>query len=583
MLRGIDRNQVMKEKVSAYDRKKMTNHTEGRKYIMKRKMKGSLIALMALSQVTGIVASPILTVQAQTFTLTTQATEQLNKTKEAVIKMETSPTKEAVKAAMDSFIYLFSKNSTDKEGDMALLENAHAASQFNRIIVGLNKQNASTKNELTIYFFNHMGLRYGNERSFYYEDFLEALTDNTTDAATHEKLMLASGQLNQMFVDVPGLEGDSKGLDKEAKGDLYHIKDGQLKAINPLPQDPGAEALKPAPVESVEVDSNIPMGSTDEFDQADLDSTWQDIYYEVVDGKPVRVTITYTNINGKVTSEVKRENVAEHEAYAGTAEDWEFLLSGASSEDLLQDLTLDSTQEEEDEKSNLTLHYTVTKGTDDVYYYDTGMRVTVNKETNKEEATYQQVKDVLYQLALRAEGYLAEDEDKFLIVVEGQPVLIRESKEMYNKEEVEAMFKGFETVDMRIMPTRIGTTASLEEQLVSGQEQSVKVNGEDANLTHHPLVEDSHVLLSIEELASLLDLDFEVKDKKHIVSNDKHSVAYEENVKAVTVDGEVKETATPSIRNEAGALMGDITEVLTTFEIEMVWDEEESTILLQTK
>jgi len=351
-----------------------------------------------------------------------------------------------------------------------------------------------------------------------------------------------------------------------------------LKAIYPMDVTPGPDELKERPIETVEVNHDISSGITEEFDLTDLDTTWEDVYYETVDGKPIRVTVTYTQVNGETTSTVKREVVPEHVAYAGTEDDWAFVNDSSEVVDIIdiEDAGVTS-EEDENTRSNMTLHYTVTKGTDEVYYYDTGMRVS-----KEDVASYQQVKDVLYQLALRAEGYLAEDEGKFLIVVEGKPILIREAKETYTKQEVEAMFKGFGSVDMRIMPTRIGTTASLEEQLVSGKAQSVTVNGEEANLNHHPLVEDGHVLLSIGELADLLNIDYSEDGSKLTLTNEKNTLIYEENVKAVTLNGVAIDTATPSIRNEDGALMGDITEFLNVFHVDMIWDEENSTIQLET-
>lgn len=540
---------------------------------MNKKIKGSVLSLVALTQLAGIAVQPATTVYAnETWTMTSDATERLNNVKNAVSKMEASPNKETIKQAMDSFTKLYSGKPDHSDGDMALWENGHADTQFKKILSALNKQGQSVHNELTMHFFNQMGLRFGNDEAYYYNKHLTDLVDNTKDPTTHDKLMTGAGELNHVYF------FDPEEIKKDSNGNAFHIVDGEIKMTNPIDKTVDAETAAPEVLPELDIDHTVGSGVEDaDGEVVAMDDTWEDVFYDLVDGKTMKIVVTYTRKNGQVTSVEKRTVVPDSELYAGTAEDWAILNQATAETEGEGDLLIEDDAIEE-EKSNNTLHYTVTKGTDDVYYYDTGMRV--DKDGN---ASYQQVKDVLYQLALRAEGYLAEDEGKFLIVVEGKPVLIREKKSEYNKKEIEEMFKSFGTVDMRIMPTRIGTTASLEEQLVSGKEQTVKVNGEDANLKHHPMVEDGQVLLSIAELSEVLGLKYEANDTKHTVSNDDHSITYEENVKAVTVDGKVKELTTPSILNENGVLMGDISELLELFGVKMVWDEENSAILLETK
>lgn len=541
---------------------------------MNRKLKGSVLSLVALSQLAGIAMQPVMTVYAnETWTMTTDATERLNKVKDAVSKMEASPNKESIKHAMNSFVQLYSAKEEHADGDMALLENGHADEQFKKILNTLHKQDGGVQNELSLYFFNQMGLRFGNDQAYYFNDHLTDLVENTKDPAMNDRLMSGAGELNHIYFFKP------EETKENSNGDLFHIVDGNIKLINPIDKTVDAETNASEVLPDLEIDHSLDSGESeaDDSEAIPMDDTWEDVFYEIIDGKPMKIVVTYTRINGEVTSVERQFEVPFSEAFAGTEEDWKIINEGTAEVEGVADLVVEDEAIEE-ERSNNTLHYTVSKGTDDVYFYDTGIRV--DKDGN---ASYQQVKDVLYQLAIRSEGYLAEDEGKFLIVVEGKPVLVREEKATYNKAEIEAMFKSFKSVEMRIMPTRIGTTASLEEQLVSGKEQTVKVNGKDANLKHHPMIEDGQVLLSIEELAALLQLKYESDKTKHTVSKDDHRIVYEENVKAVTVDGKVKELSTPSVLNKEGALMGDITELLNLFGVDMIWDEEDSAILLETK
>lgn len=533
---------------------------------MNKKLTRVLMTAMALTQLSGAVLTPVTAVFAESsYSLTNSATSRLNETKSAVSKMENSTNKDTIKAAMTSFSKVFGNGDT--QGNAALEYNGHAKGLFDKIIKALNKQGGGVKNELTLSFYNQMGLRYGNDNNFYYGDYLTALIDNTTDANLKLKLRHSAGVLNRTLVHYETMEKDSKG-------NKVIIKDGNVTEAVPVTIDPSLLEKRPAETVAIDLETNPDLI---EGEAVEFDGSWEDVYYEFVDGKHIRVTTTYYEKDGKITSQVKREVVPEHEALGGTAEDWA-LMSKVTSE-TIDDIRRTDIGEEapaQMEKSGFTLHYTVTKGEANAYYYDTGIRVS-----DDETATYQQVKDVLYQLALRAEGYLAEDEGKFLIVVEGKPVLIRESKDKYTKEEVENFFNGFEQADMRVMPTRIGTTASLEEQLATGTTQKVEVNGKEASLATQPSVEDNYVILPIEEIAGLLGLKVSQNGTKLVVSKADKTVTYENGVKAVVVNESVVDTAVSSKESD-GVLMGDISPLNDAFDITMVWDEEESTILLMT-
>ena len=176
-----------------------------------------------------------------------------------------------------------------------------------------------------------------------------------------------------------------------------------------------------------------------------------------------------------------------------------------------------------------------------------------------------------------------EDKDKFLVVMEGKSIVIRKEKDEYTKDEMEAIFKEFKTVDIRILETRIGTTVSLEEQLVTGTAQSVELNGEVVKMTTNPSTQNNRVLFPIKEMAERMDLAVEQDGKKLILSKAGSSIVYEEGVKAVIVDGSVVESTTAAFLSDKGILMGELTEMLKLFHYEMLWDEESSTIRLTSQ
>lgn len=533
---------------------------------MKVTWKKLLISAMALSQVQ-VLAQPILVARASdTQSMTDASRKRMADFTEAVSKAKGSKSKGDIEHAIKIFSTLFTND--DPDGSDFLFMSEEAISTYDQLINLIVEGSSGTmRSDLMMSLIHAMALKVSNENQLFYFTYLDDLLTNNKVKELEGRIETTTRILNQAQTFPENIR---------KPGAIIKINEkGELELTQEYPMD-----IPDIKVEEEFVDvgnPDIQKGSID-FDISFDDSTWEDVYYEVVDGKNVEVTIVYTRKDGKTTSKVNKKVVEAGALVGGSKEEWDLLNDNSTLQVLESDNAI-SEDEAQNVRSNLSLHYTVTKGTDEIYYYDTGMRVQEDGT-----ATYQQVKDVLYQLALRAEGYLADDKDKFLIVVEGRPVLIQNKKESYSKEEVEKMFKGFERVDMRIMQTRIGTTASLEEQLVSGKPQGLKLNGEDQDLKHQPIVEDSRVLLSVKELGELFGLTIEEDGEKVIVTDaDKmHTVIYETNVKAVVVNGKSVETSVASTKTKEGTLMGDVNELLKTFNIGMVWDEENSLILLTT-
>lgn len=536
---------------------------------MYKKVNKALLTSLALTQVVGIGLPTVQNVYAtSTYIMTAEAQGKLNTVNNSISKMEASPSKDSIKKAISDFSNLFT-NKPEDQGDLSLYHDGHADQAFNKINDMILKQSAGTKNELAIHFMNTMGLKYMNEGVGYYYDYLDLLTRNNYDAATEDKILTIAGVINQYIEDKDYLIPNSDG-------DYAVVDDGQLDLANPNPNTiPDTDIIKPAPPMSLPLDDETEGSPVISGDQP-LDS-WSDIYYEEVDGKFFRVTTTYTMVDGKIKSTTVRDRVSQSDMFAGTASDWNTLGNTVDAKEIERE-NEKAEEEMKLQRSNYTLQYTVTNSEKEPYYYDTGIRVAHDKT-----ATYQQVKDVLYQMALRSEGYLIEDKGKFLIVVEGKPVLIKESKERYSKKEMEEMFKSFNDVNVKILSTRIGTTASLEEQLATGKDQKVKLNGKEKELKHYPVVEDGYILLSIQEFASMTGLTYQKDGEKHIIKNGKHSISYEAGVKSVIVNGKVTDVGAPSSLNDSDVLMGDVSPLIETFGFEMIWDEENSTIILTTK
>lgn len=228
----------------------------------------------------------------------------------------------------------------------------------------------------------------------------------------------------------------------------------------------------------------------------------------------------------------------------------------------------------QNEESNYTLQYTVEKKSNNPYYYDTGIRVSLKKT-----ATYDQYKDVLQQVAVKEKGYVVEDKDRIMIVVDKKPIVVNKVKGTYSQKEIENFFDSFPNVDIRILPTRIGTTESLESQLVSKKVNKLVINKKEEKLVHAPVVKNSHALLPLEEVAGLLKLSYKEDKGNYILEKGDVKFVYHKKdskvvAKGKTIDNGVK------IYKKSNVVYGDINELVKTFGYDMEWDSDSKSIIL---
>lgn len=226
--------------------------------------------------------------------------------------------------------------------------------------------------------------------------------------------------------------------------------------------------------------------------------------------------------------------------------------------------------EDQNEQSKYTVQYTLEKQGNAPYYFDTGLRV--DEQMN---VSYEQYRDVLYQIAVKSGGYVVEDDGRVLVVIDKKAIIVKDIKKDYSEKEIESLFESFPNIDIRILETRIGTSASLEQQLVTKQARTVTIAGEKVDLTTTPIVREERVLLPIKEIVEEMGAKVEQDGDQFIVKKDKVTVIYELKSTKVIVKG--KETdigIAPDVKNDI--LFVEMTELASAFNYEIVWDGDSS-------
>lgn len=331
-------------------------------------------------------------------------------------------------------------------------------------------------------------------------------------------------------------------------------------------------------VEHVDDDSFEYGGTTSEYDDEKDKFEPDDItgsYYEFDQEKGQRILVEYTITykNGEAVRSEKKTVEA-----SGLTAMWSDQLDDIFGGDIVSPAygSNELAEPEKEPGKTHTLQYTVNKKDKFPLYVDTG--IFVDEEYN---ASYEDLYDVLLQIAINAkDGYLTEDSDKLLIIVEGEPIYITEIQETYSIDEVEAIFDGFEEVGLYVKETRIGTTESLEWQLKTGQEQMVAIGNEVLKLKTQPDIRENTVVLPIAEMFTNVGGQVEEEDGIITVQYGSDTITFEVGVKEAKLNDTHIKLIVPVDRNEKGMLTTNLTTVFDALGIKVTWDEQESTLRL---
>ena len=335
--------------------------------------------------------------------------------------------------------------------------------------------------------------------------------------------------------------------------------------IIPVPEQPTDEEVQN------EVDQKYPQKNP-----SNTEIVGKSIHYEKINGKWYEIIDTI--VNGKKTK-TERRMLSTQEAYYLELRHNPHLYSSTSNNrvQVVTDQQWAYYTSDQNPLSKWTIHYTVNKDETTPYYYDTGIRVNENKE-----ATYEQFKDVLLIIAGKMDGHLVEDMGKILVVVEGKPIVVYDSKETYSKKELETLFEEFEKVDIRIMETSIGKAGSLEEQIVSKQVKTVRIDGKEIALDTLPIVKNERALLPLEEIVYALGGKMTTSNNTYHATKNGNNVIFRSNDKLVYVNGK-RITMNNAPVYEDGVLMAEVSSLATAFGYNMVWDSDTSTITFEKR
>lgn len=198
-------------------------------------------------------------------------------------------------------------------------------------------------------------------------------------------------------------------------------------------------------------------------------------------------------------------------------------------------------ENELNELSNLTLHFSLNKNDTKPYYYDSGIRVS-----SEGKVTYTQLRDVLNQIAIKSGSYLIEDKSKLLFISEGKPLVIREKETEYTKEEVEELLNSFEKIGL-LVKEKDDESVSADETIINNESlKHITVANKKIELKSTPKLESSILQLPVKEVGEALGYKVDITDKVATLTKDSTIIELEIGSKNVKVNGSEKITTTSS-------------------------------------
>ena len=393
---------------------------------------------------------------------------------------------------------------------------------------------------------------------------------------TNAKLSAGASMMITLGSYVPG-KGEEQGMESEKPN--FPTEDKDLpSAYEPLPEDfvhpDNPDELIPEYSEPTYPEYETPEIKPEDgvnYEDGSGSSTGQGLTseeYVYKNNKCYLITTKY-NYTGEVVSTVETETQS---SMCGTSQSdiidgdvWNSTHT-ENSNDFVLDVWNSLTQNQLNQNSKYTLQFTIDKSSDSPYYFDSKIKTTTDKTV-----TYTQLKDVLLQISIKANGFLIEDDGKLLFVSEGKPLVLKDKKSEYTEKEVLELLNLFENIGLKIDERKTNETESLLEQSNKGELSKVIIDGKEVSLSQPAVLQDGVLQLPIVEIAKALSIDVKASDNTITLTKDDVAILYEVGTKNIKINDN-KKILSSSTQSKNGLVYGEMSLVLKELGYELVYD-----------
>ena len=222
---------------------------------------------------------------------------------------------------------------------------------------------------------------------------------------------------------------------------------------------------------------------------------------------------------------------------------------------------------DQNEDSEMYVFYTTTKNGLNPYYYNSGIRTTLEGVVS-----YNQLKDILYQVAIKTKGFSTDTNEKSLSIIEGKPIVISSQKDNYSKEEVEDLLSKFKTVGLKVQENKSENKSDLENLIDENKIISMKYNDKEVELLNLK-IENGFVIAPIIDLVGAFGYEVDYSNDKLTIKKDNIELKLYIKAKKYTLNGK-EDSFDMIIKNIDGQWYADMDSLLRLLGYDVSWNND---------
>lgn len=289
--------------------------------------------------------------------------------------------------------------------------------------------------------------------------------------------------------------------------------------------------------------------------------------YEKINNKCYLLEIIYEN--GVEKNKTLKEVSKEDYVFCGMND---YIFSDNEINNIINsqiEIDRDYIESNQNEQSNKYVFYTDKKNDIIPYYYNSG--ILANEVDSS--ITYNQLKDVFYQLCVKKNTSLVISNQKSLFVLEGKPIVLNSDKNKYSKKEVESMLDSFKTVGFKI-DEEINSVEKEIQMLIDKKENIVLRHGKKEYILNNIYIENSFVIASIQEIANYFGYNINLLNNKIVLKNKNSKIEIYLNSKNYRVNGEIGEFNVVTQMKEQDGWYCDLGKLIKILGYNIEWNSE---------
>lgn len=316
-------------------------------------------------------------------------------------------------------------------------------------------------------------------------------------------------------------------------------------------------------------ENNNDGGSEDVFDKIEEESFTEDSYYKRVGNSCVLVERRYKA--GHIFEQKESPVPKGDYVYCGIND---YIFDGANGNKFNNNsgtiIDEDYIMNNQNEDSNKFVFYTVTKDSLAPYYYNTGIKATVS-----ETLSYNQLKDVLYQVAIKSGGFSTDTNTKSLTIIEGKPIVVRNDLDVYSKKYVESLLDSYKKVGLKIQKEKPVVQSGLEKLIADNS--LITISGDDKEIKMRGFyIDGAYISVPVQELVGHFGYEsyYDKKKDELVVTGDNFKLVITRTRADYTLNGKKGKFPT-TVKKVNGEWHADFNSIMNILGYNLEWNGEE--------